>query len=60
MLQTRWNTWKHRAWLYDVSVQGIHQILSRLGISYKRARAYVWSPDTDYAEKIARIQQVLD
>ena len=47
-------------WLHDVSVQGIHQILSRLGISYKRARAYVWSPDTDYAEKIARIQQVLE
>ena len=47
-------------WLHDVSVQGIHQILSRLGISYKRARAYVWSPDTDYTEKIARIQQVLE
>ena len=45
------HTWKHRAVAQDVSVQGIHQILSRLGISYKRARAYVWSPDTDYAEK---------
>ena len=47
-------------WLCDVSVSGIHQILSRLGISYKRARAYVRSPDTDYAPKIARLQQVLE
>lgn len=47
-------------WLCDVSVPGIHQILSRLRIRYKRARAYVRSPDTDYAAKIARLQQVLE
>ena len=61
MHQTRWTLrtlGNIVPWLHDVSVQGIHQILSRLGISYKRARAYVWSPA--YAEKIARIQQVLE
>ena len=47
-------------WLINISVPGIHQILCRLGISYKRARAYVRSPDTDYAKKIARLQQVLE
>ena len=47
-------------WLCDVSVPGIHQIISRLGISYKRARLYIRSPDTKYTEKISRIQQVLE
>lgn len=47
-------------WLRGVSVPGIHQILSRLGISYKRARLYVRSPDKDYAEKMNRIQHVLE
>ena len=61
--QTRWtlrtlgNT---VPWLCDVSVPGIHQILSRLGISYKRARLYVRSPDKDYAKKMNRLQQVLE
>ena len=61
--QTRWTPAHLETslpWLHDVSVQGIHQILSRLGISYKRARAYVWSPDTDYTEKSPGIQQVLE
>ena len=47
-------------WLRDVSEPGIHQILTRLRISYKRGRAYIRSPDTDYAKKIDRIQQVLE
>ena len=46
-------------WLAGVSLPGIHQIFSRLGISYKRAREYMRSPDVDYAKKLARIQQVL-
>ncbi len=61
--QTRWTLHTLGTivpWLRDVSVPGIHQILCRLGISYKRARAYVRSPDTDYAKKIARLQQVLE
>ena len=61
--QTRWtlqSLGNTIPWLCDVSVSGIHQILSRLGISYKRARLYIRSPDKDYAEKIDRIQQVLE
>ena len=46
-------------WLKDLSLPGIHQILSRVGISYKRARDYVRSPDADYAEKLSRVGQVL-
>ena len=34
-------------------MSGVHQILSRLGISYKRARDY--GPDKDYAQKLSRI-----
>ena len=60
--QTRWTLrtlGQVVPWLEDLSVPGIHQILSRIGISYKRARDYVRSPDADYAEKLSRIQQVL-
>jgi transposase len=60
--QTRWtlrSLGQVVPWLRDVCVSGVHQILSRLGISYKRARDYVRSPDVDYAEKLSRIQQVL-
>ena len=61
--QTRWTL--HTLgqvvpWLRAVSVPGIHQILSRVGISYKRARDYVQSPDVDYAEKLSRIQHALE
>ena len=61
--QTRWTL--HTLgqvvpWLRDVSVPGIHQILSRVGISYKRARNYVQSPDVDYAEKLSCVQHALD
>ena len=61
--QTRWTLrtlGQVVPWLRDVCVSGIHQILSRLGINYKRARDYVRSPDKDYAQKLSRIQQVLE
>ena len=61
--QTRWTLrtlGQVVPWLRDVSVSGIHQILSRVGLSYKRARDYVRSPDVDYAEKLSRIQQALE
>ena len=61
--QTRWTLrtlGEVVPWLRDVSLPGIHQILSRVGISYKRARDYVRSPDADYAEKLSRIQQALE
>ena len=61
--QTRWTLrtlGQVVPWLQTVSVPGIHQILSRVGISYKRARDYVRSPDSDYAEKLACIQHALE
>jgi transposase len=61
--QTRWRLrtlGQVVPWLRDVCVSGVHQILSRLGISYKRARDSVRSPDVDYAEKLSRIQQALE
>lgn len=60
--QTRWTLrtlGQVIPWLRDVSVSGVHQILSGLDISYKRARDYVRSPDVDYAEKLSHIQRVL-
>ena len=60
--QTRWtlrSVGEVVPWLRDISIPGIHQIVSRLGISYKRARDYLRSPDTAYAEKLARIEAVL-
>ena len=61
--QTRWTLrtlGQVVPWLRDISISGVHQILSRVGISYKRARDYLRSPDVDYAEKLSRIQQVLE
>ena len=61
--QTRWTLQtlgEVLPWLENVCVSGVHRILSRLGISYKRARDYVHSPDTDYAEKLSRIEQALE
>ena len=61
--QTRWTLrtlGQVVPWLGDISLPGIHQIFSRLGLSYKRARDYVRSPDRDYAEKLSRVQQVLE
>ena len=61
--QTRWtlrSLGEVVPWLEALSLPGIHQIISRLGLSYKRARDYVRSPDADYAEKLSRIQQALE
>ena len=61
--QTRWtlrSLGQVVPWLKDISLSGIHQILSRLGLSYKRARNYVRSPDVAYAEKLSHIQQALE
>ena len=61
--QTRWtlrSLGQVVPWLEGLSLPGIHQIFSRLGLSYKRAREYLRSPDTDYAEKLSRIKQALE
>jgi transposase len=47
-------------WLVDISVSGVHRILSRFGISYKRGRTYVHSPDVAYKEKMIYVAQALE
>lgn len=48
------------SWLRDVSIPTVRQTLRRLGISYKRGRAYVHSPDPEYHQKLACVQQALE
>jgi hypothetical protein len=43
-------------WLQEVTVAGVHHVLARLGLTYKRGRVYVHSPDPLYDEKLAVIQ----
>jgi hypothetical protein len=43
-------------WLSDLSLPGVHKILHRLKISYKRGRRHVHSPDLEYDEKLVLIQ----
>ena len=47
------------SWLNDMSIPGVRGVLCRLGISYKRGRPYMRSPDGEYAEKIASVKQAL-
>ena len=42
-------------WLRTRTEPGLSQLLARLGISYKRGRDYIHSPDPDYAAKLAAI-----
>ncbi len=46
--------------LNDMSIPGVRSVLCRLGISYKRGRPYMRSPDVAYAEKIACVKQALE
>ena len=41
------------------NIPGVHNILSDLGISYKRGRTYI-SPDGAYKEKMLYVSQVLE
>lgn len=43
-------------WLQVTTASGVHQILKRLGISYKRGRDYVHSPDRFYLDKLSLIE----
>lgn len=43
------------AWLADCSLAGIWQLLTRLGLTYKRGRTYVHSPDPDYELKLSYV-----
>ena len=42
-------------WLRVNTTPGLSQILKRLGISYKRGRSYIHSPDPYYQQKMDRI-----
>lgn len=44
------------SWLSVHSAGGLSQLLKRLGISYKRGREYIHSPDPNYAEKLSLIE----
>ncbi len=43
-------------WLAPLSLVGVHRLLRRLGLCYKRGRRYVHSPDPDYREKLAIVE----
>lgn len=60
---TRWTLQQIKVavpWLTDISVPGVYHILSRLGISYKRGRTYIHSPDVAYKEKMLYVSQALE
>ena len=40
-------------WLRVTTAGGLWQVLGRLGIHYKRARSYLYSPDPHYDEKVS-------
>ena len=46
-------------WLQVNTPSGLSKLLKRLGISYKRGRSYVHSPDPYYQQKMDRIAQCL-
>lgn len=43
-------------WLRVTTAGGLSQLLKRLGISYKRGRDYIHSPDPNYEAKVAYVQ----
>ena len=58
--QSRWTLALLREaceWLQQTSLSGICQLLARLGIRHKRARAYLHSPDEHYIAKVAYLQE---
>jgi len=55
---SRWRAEDIRAvcsWLRLASAGGLSRLLSRLGISYKRGRQHVHSPDPDYLAKLGAV-----
>lgn len=46
------------AWMKQLSLPGIHGLLRKFKIVYKRGRHYVHSPDPEYEPKMARIAEV--
>jgi len=61
--QTRWSLEALRhscAWLRDLSLPGVHQLLDRLDVVWKRARFAIRSPDPHYTAKRADIAALLE
>lgn len=59
---TRWSLQRigeHLPWLRLDSDSGLHRLLRRLGISYKRGRESLYSPDPDYRAKAAYAEACL-
>ena len=48
------------SWLNGMSIPGVRSVLYRLGISYKRGRPYMRSPDVEYIQKLASVKQALE
>ena len=46
-------------WLQVNTLSGLSKLLKRLGISYKRGRSYIYSPDPYYQQKMDLIAQCL-
>ena len=46
-------------WLRVNTLSGLSKLLKRLGISYKRGRSYIYSPDPSYQQKLDLIAQCL-
>jgi len=46
-------------WLEINTLSGLSKLLKRLGISYKRGRSYIYSPDQNYQQKMDFIAQCL-
>jgi transposase len=61
--RSRWDLASVRqtiAWMRELSLSGVHGILTRLHVSYKQGRKYVHSPDLQYDQKkLARLRQAL-
>jgi hypothetical protein len=47
------------SWLHDYSLVGVHRLLRRFNVRYKRGRTYVHSPDPDYDLKLLYVQAAL-
>ena len=61
MARSRWTLAEIQrvcGWLRDRTPAGVCQVLTRLGMAYKRARSYIHSPDPDYVAKLLSIHHL--
>ncbi len=60
---TRWTLARILAvcdWLHLATLPGLLRLLDRLGISYKRGREHIHSPDPDYPDKLAHAALLIE